>query len=516
LSTIDLQEKLYTPKLRLENAGELSVLIDTDHANWIGVNEFGASILSKINGKTYDELVDELGAGFDNKNVFADKLKKFIIKCHKRGFLSNLRANGRLYGGRSGKMNLKSLHEMWIITNFDCNLRCSHCYTIDKVKSEKDTLSADEIKRIVDDARELGTEVFYFSGGEPFLREDIMELVAYVAARSKLILFTNGTLITKELAGELKAFRDRLIVQVSIEGHDEESNARIRNKGMFKRAMDGVKLLLEEGLMVGVSSTPVTATKESVPKLTDLLGRLNVNGHSVKYHHLIYLLNDGNAKKYPFTTLSNDELSAVFEKCCEVRKSLKKQKINKSLKIANEKIFEAYATNGPKKDFCGAGYTILAVDSKGHLYPCASTISKDEFDAGSLVDEYGKYVKGKLKELWHQSEKLKEVRAFSIERREGEPEGDLRFFHGGGCWCNMKDPRGAFTKEHLFVETYEEKTLLAIKKAAREDVDDDEITNKYPKIFSYMSRERIACAGMRRTHDNSDDGLDLGYCICFS
>jgi MoaA/NifB/PqqE/SkfB family radical SAM enzyme len=516
LNTLDLQKKLYTPKLRAEHKGALKILIDTDAANWIAVNEFGAQVLSNINGKSYDELVSVMAGGFKNRDKFEERLKSFLLKCGKRGFLSNSETNGKTYNGRKGLIGIRNLHEMWIITNFSCNLRCKHCYTMDRVSSEKDMLDSDEIKSIVDEARELGVQVFYFTGGEPFLREDILDLAAYVTERSKLILFTNGTLITKETARALAKHKERLIVQVSIEGHNEEFNSIIRNKGMFERAMNGIKHLLEEGIMVGVSSTPVTATKESVPKLTELLGNMKTNGNSVKYHHLIYLICFGNALKYPFTTLTNDELSMVYDRCCEVKKELKKKKINKTLKITNGKIFDAYATNGPKKDLCGAGYTILAVDNKGSLFPCASTISEPKYDAGRLVDENGRYIKGKLKELWYGSKKLDEVRGYSIMRREGEPPDDLRFFHGGGCWYNMKDPAGSFSKEHFFAKTYEEKTLEAIKKASTEDVDEDDISSKYPKILSYMSRERIACAGMRKTDDKSGDGLDLGYCICFS
>ncbi len=514
---VDLQKALYAPDFRLERHNDLNILIDTNNANWIGVNEFGAKILSNIHGKTIDAMSGEFCEGNGSKAGFDDKLTKFLRKCAKRGFLSNSKVSGKVYDGRKGKIGVKRLHEMWIITNFHCNLRCKHCYTMSRVNSERGQLAGSEIKKIVDEARGLGAEIFYLTGGEPILRKDILDLVAYITRRSKLILFTNGTLITKEIAKMLSVHKERLIVQVSIEGHDDENNSKIRNKGSFNNAMRGVKFLLEAGIVVGVSSTPITATKESVPKLTELIGTLNVNGNFVRYHHLIFLICFGSALKYPFMTLSSDELSQVYDNCCEMRKSLKKRKVNRSLKITNEKIFDAYATNGPKKDLCGAGYTILAVDNVGDLYPCASTISDQKYSSGSLVDEDGKYISGRLKGLWEGgSKKLDDVRGYSVKRRGGEPSDDLRFFHGGGCWYNMKDPEGAFSKEHFFAKTYEEKTLEAIKRAACDDLDDDDISNKFPKLYSYMSRERISCAGARKTLDLSDDALDLGYCICFS
>ncbi|MDP6505404.1 MAG: hypothetical protein QF886_17410, partial [Planctomycetota bacterium] len=88
-----------------------------------------------------------------------------------------------------------------------------------------------------------------------------------------------------------------------------------------------------------------------------------------------------------------------MDRCKEEAKRGKKEYCSR-LKLANEKIMHACASNGPKKDFCGAGYTILGIDPEGNLKTCAATINDTRFDLGKVLDEQGNYVEGSITELW--------------------------------------------------------------------------------------------------------------------
>ena len=507
---LDLSGPLHVPSFRLEALESGRLLLDTDEANWLFVNEQGYGILNDIraaNGATRYELWG--GNGHDLAAA-----AKFLKQCAKRGFAANQSFERAPYLGRQALLGLDRLHEFWIIPNYDCNLRCRHCYTIEPVMHNPHRLSLEACKGLVDDAKALGTEVFYLTGGEVLRHPQILEMVDYIASERKLILFTNGMLITPEMAEELARHRDRLIVQISIEGHDEEHNALIRGKRSFEPAMEGLRNCLKAGVRVGVSSTPTKATKDSIPKLTDLLCRTEVDGRRPEYHHLIMLLDVGGTKKNPERTLlTHGEFSGVLDGCADAAERGKKE-FGARLKIANEKIMHACASNGPKKDFCGAGYTILGVDPDGSLKTCAATINDHRFSLGKLLDADGNYVTGRLAGLWKDGERAKWVRSFTLARQRGERQDDLRFFHGGACWYNMPDPEAALSTEHPFYETLETQTLKAIigeaRKRARFPRKD------IPAVLSYMHRSRIACAGARKTTDHSEEGLDNGYCICFA
>jgi len=117
-----------------------------------------------------------------------------------------------------------------------CNLTCTMCTTC----YEAPELSTDEIKGLIDQTAAWGVEVFNPLGGEPFMRADIEELLAYAVRRGFYVtVTTNGTLVTKKRARSIAAVpSDRLHFNISLDGAGE-AHDRIRGKGMFARAMQG-------------------------------------------------------------------------------------------------------------------------------------------------------------------------------------------------------------------------------------------------------------------------------------
>lgn len=505
---LDPARPIFFPKFRLEERDGVFVLIDPENANWVGVNRAGYDLVRAVEGRS---LMDLFPSGEDE--TARGKAQKFLDRLQRQEFVSNREIVYPRYNGRSDRLKLDRLHEFWIVPWYFCNLRCEHCYTIDQVVHNRHFLPAQTVKDIVDEAKALGTEVFYITGGEPLIRKDLPELVRHIATDRKCILFTNGTLVTEELAKEFSAVRDRLIVQVSIEGHSEERNAPLREEGSFEKALQGIRIFLRHGIRVGVSSTPTAITWDSVPLLTRLLCSIDEGGRKVEYHHLIMALDQGAyLDNIDRQKLRAADFVEVLERCVEEAHQGKKE-FGSVLKIANEKIFDACAGNGPKKDLCGSGYTILGVDPEGNLKSCAATIHDPRFNLGNLLDESGRYVPGRLENLWRRGKSVQWVREFTIAKRDDNQ--DLRYFHGGGCWYNMSDPEAEFSASHGFAEAYEEYMRRSILKAALRGVGKEK-DSPVPGVLSHQHRSRIACAGSRKTQDESEFGLDLGYCICFA
>ena len=92
----------------------------------------------------------------------------------------------------------------WNTTNA-CNLKCAHCYR-DAGAKAADELSTAEAKKMLGEIARAGFKIMIFSGGEPLMRSDILELVEFAASQGMRPVFgTNGTLITPEMARALKA-----------------------------------------------------------------------------------------------------------------------------------------------------------------------------------------------------------------------------------------------------------------------------------------------------------------------
>ncbi|MFH0944227.1 MAG: radical SAM protein [Planctomycetota bacterium] len=507
-SRFDPDGPLFAPDFLLDEESDVSVLIDPGRVRWIGTNRLGARLLERVRatpGVSLEAVVGRLAApGSGN----------FPKEAHRRGFLSNEPFPVVTRRNRREMLEPDRLHEFWVVTNDDCNLRCRHCYTIEQVKQGRVGLGAAVLKGIIADAHALGAEIFYFTGGEPTIRPDFLDLARFVLERAKLIVFTNGTVLTEDLVQALSAWRERLIFQVSLEGPNEEVSRPVRGKDSLSRALAGIRLLLRHKIRVGVSTTPTGVSHKSVPELTSLLAGLDENGQRPEYHHLIMLLDRGGARDHQETfALSSEQFSQVLANSARALSLARQRDRRVRLKLTNEKIMQALASNGPAKDFCGAGYTILGVSSDGKLLPCAACMDDHRYFLGDLVDSRGEYLEGSLERLWRGSEQVEAVRRFSLAVAEGQPVRDLRYFHGGGCWKNMDDPSRDFAEGHPFAEYYERAILAAIREEASKGV---EVAEDVPRLYTFMHRARIACAGGRKTVAKGDGDLDQGHCICFA
>jgi len=136
-----------------------------------------------------------------------------------------------------------------------CNLRCVHCYSASADRAYAGELTTDEARRLIDDLAGFGAPVLLFSGGEPLLRPDVHELIAYAAERSlRAVVSTNGTLIDEETVERLRD-SGAAYVGVSLDGLGE-ANDRFRGvAGAFDRALAGIRRCRDAGLKVGLRFT---------------------------------------------------------------------------------------------------------------------------------------------------------------------------------------------------------------------------------------------------------------------
>ena len=115
----------------------------------------------------------------------------------------------------------------WNTTN-QCNMYCAHCYRDAGCKAEEE-LSTDEAKTLLDQIAAAGFKIMIFSGGEPLMRPDILELVKHAADLKLIPVFgTNGTLITKSMAKDLKNAGAKGM-GISLDSLDSEKHNKFRS-----------------------------------------------------------------------------------------------------------------------------------------------------------------------------------------------------------------------------------------------------------------------------------------------
>ena len=166
-----------------------------------------------------------------------------------------------------------------------CNLKCEHCYALSDAK-RYDQLSTEEAKAMIDDLADFGAPVLLFSGGEPCVRPDLVELMQHAKDRGmRVVISTNGTLITPELARRF-AEVGLSYVGVSFDG-DPETHDRFRGvEGSFDAALQGLKNAQDAGIKVGLR---FTINKHNWEEINDIFDLMQANGiNRACFYHLVY------------------------------------------------------------------------------------------------------------------------------------------------------------------------------------------------------------------------------------
>ncbi len=174
---------------------------------------------------------------------------------------------------------------VWNVTRA-CNLNCVHCYARAVDRTHEKELTREQGLALIDDLDAFGVPVILFSGGEPLMRPDLVELAKHAVSKGmRAVISTNGTLITPKKAKELKNI-GLSYVGVSLDGM-EAVNDRFRGKkGAFQDALAGIRNCQEAGLKVGLRFTINRMNVSEIPHIFDLLEEYDIP--RVCFYHLVY------------------------------------------------------------------------------------------------------------------------------------------------------------------------------------------------------------------------------------
>lgn len=189
-----------------------------------------------------------------------------------------------------------------------CNLKCVHCYSQSKDIEYPGELSTKEAKAMLDGLAEYGAPVILFSGGEPLMREDLMDLITYAKDKGlRAVISTNGTLITEEKAEELKQF-GLSYVGISLDGL-KETNDKFRGiEGAFDDALMGIRNCLKMGIKVGLRFTINKRNAQDIPGIFELIEKEKIP--RVCFYHLVY---SGRGSRLMEEDLTHEETRNVVD-----------------------------------------------------------------------------------------------------------------------------------------------------------------------------------------------------------
>ncbi len=199
---------------------------------------------------------------------------------------------------------------VWNVTR-RCNLKCLHCYAQATAGPAPDELSHQAALDLLRDLKDFGAPVVLFSGGEPLLRPDLLELVDRAVAHGmRAVISTNGTLISRDLAWRLKDL-GLSYVGISLDGTAAVHDRFRGQPGSFAAAMAGVRHCQEMGLKVGLRFTVSRLNFREVPAIFDLVEEYQLP--RICFYHLVYA---GRGTKLVAEALSHSQTRELLELIC--------------------------------------------------------------------------------------------------------------------------------------------------------------------------------------------------------
>jgi MoaA/NifB/PqqE/SkfB family radical SAM enzyme len=162
---------------------------------------------------------------------------------------------------------------------FRCNLRCVHCY-LGSYRSgipSMQELTTAEIRNILDQVTDAGCLELLLTGGEPFVRPDLLDIYTYARQKGLMvILFTNATLITPEIARYLADWTPQS-VEVTLYGYSQETYERISGiPGSHARCLRGIELLLQQGIPLKLKTMLMTLNQHELAQMKHFAESLGV------------------------------------------------------------------------------------------------------------------------------------------------------------------------------------------------------------------------------------------------
>lgn len=261
----------------------------------------------------------------------------------------------------------------WNITRA-CNLRCKHCY-YDASTPLEDELNTEQAFRAIDEiATTFGAHArITFGGGEPLMRKDLLEIIAYGKARGlHLMLASNGILLDETRAVQLKKAGIEEVI-IAIDGTRETHDA-IRGKGVFERTIKGAQACKAAGLRLVIDPCIMKLNERETAEILDISEQLDAR--QCRFFHYIAMgrgqheLPDGELDRVQYA----ENLMQLYEE----------QNRRRGIEICTTQASQYWVVLKRKEeaglfvpDFyykevpgCRAGISMLSIKPNGDVMPC--------------------------------------------------------------------------------------------------------------------------------------------------
>ncbi len=242
---------------------------------------------------------------------------------------------------------------IWEVTN-KCNYKCPYCIFSSTNKSKAEELTTEQALNLLNEMSKLGYTHLKITGGEPFLRKDIMKILEQAKSLNlKTDISTNASLITDKVARNLSNL-DLDMVHVSLDGHTKTIHETARGKNTFEPTIIGIKnLTAQSNIYVRIGCLIFKDNENYLKEIAEFCEELGANEIIFS---LMEAVGRGNSAKH---LISEKPASYFISKI----KDIKPERIKVSFNFPQEKQNDLTC-------ICPGGKRFLFINSVGTVSPC--------------------------------------------------------------------------------------------------------------------------------------------------
>src|SRR3989338_6458200 len=159
---------------------------------------------------------------------------------------------------------------------YRCNFYCKHCYVPCSYRKQSE-IDTKKVFSILDQLVEIGCFYLGFTGGEPFMRQDAMDIFLYAKKKGfEVIIYTNGSLISEDIADELAQLRPNK-VDITIPGMSKAAFEAISGvPGSRDKVFDAIAMLDKRGVNLGFKTCVLKENENEIDKIQKFAASLKV------------------------------------------------------------------------------------------------------------------------------------------------------------------------------------------------------------------------------------------------
>ena len=275
-----------------------------------------------------------------------------------------------------------------------CNERCIHCYIPNDKKNHGFDMPTAKVKSVIDEFAAMGGIHVTLSGGEAFLHKDIIDIARYCREKDLKISILSNLFSLKD--DQIKALKEvnLSLIQVSLYSMDPDIHDFITTvKGSFEKTKASIEKLVAADIPIQISCPIMKANRVGYTKVLDCAKKLKVKAQTDYIMMARSDLDTGNLANRLSLEETEELLRDIIEHDILYREgTLQQLPITDEIKFNLERFM--------KQPVCGVGYDNCCITANGDVYPCAGW---QDYVLGNVY-------KQTLKEIWEESERVKELR----------------------------------------------------------------------------------------------------------